>query len=621
MLQPTDTISDSLAQAFFDLHPHPVLLLDATGSVCGANPAAGVFAIVGSYPTFSQLTGLVWPEPSPGNNAASPGWSRRLRVRTGDSGFRQFDASFFAANAGSTQPPMFYLVLRDVTASIQAARSVQDGESRSRVTSESAPVLIWMAGADALRDWFNKSWLRFRGRTLGDDLGEGWTEGVHPEDLERCLGIYSSSFDQREVYSMDYRLRRHDGVHRWVLETGIPRFADDGSFLGYIGTCLDITDRKELEDQLAEHTRLLRLSDRRREDFLAKLSHELRNPLGPIANAAAILRNMESGNRNLVMVREIIERQVSQMRRLITDLVDVTRITKGRVVLQREPIDIQTLIDSAIDEVRPGITKRHQVLRVARAVSGLTCIGDAQRLLQALTAVLGNAAKFSGDGSAILVSSHHQNDTVAISVRDAGRGISPEFLPSVFDLFVQGDQSIARDDGGLGVGLTIAKRVAELHGGTLEIASAGLGLGTTATLRLPLRSAADASAGGFGDLAGVRGRRVLIIEDNADARDSLRVLVEMNGNEVKTAANALEGLRLAASFVPELVVCDIGLPDVDGFDLVRQLRDTLDGHPTLGGHPTRFVALSGYGRAEDRDRALDSGFDSFLVKPLRPADL
>ena len=619
-MQPTVKITDRQAQAFFEMHPHPVLVLDATGRVCGANPAASALASAGEYPTFAQLTGLMWHDLHAGHGGVPPGWSRRLRVRDAEGAFRQFDASLFAAPAGGAQPPTFYLVLRDVTASVQAARGVQEGESRSRVTSESAPVLIWMAGADALRDWFNKSWLRFRGRTLGDDLGEGWTEGVHPDDLERCLGIYSSSFDEREVYSLDYRLRRHDGVHRWVLETGIPRFADDGTFLGYIGTCLDITDRKELEDQLAEHTRLLRLSDRRREDFLAKLSHELRNPLGPIANAAAILRNMESGNRNLVMVREIIERQVSQMRRLITDLVDVTRITKGKVVLQREPIDIQTLIDSAIDEVRPELAKRHQVLRVSRTVSGLTCIGDVQRLLQALAALLGNAAKFSGDGSAILVSSQHQHDAVAITVRDAGRGISPEFLPSVFDLFVQGDQSIARDDGGLGVGLTIAKRVAELHGGSLEIMSAGLGLGTTATLRLPLRSATDESPSGFGDLAGVKGRRVLIIEDNADARDSLRVLVEMNGNDVKTAANAAEGLRLAASFVPELVVCDIGLPDVDGFELVQRLRAQLEGHPTLDGTATRFVALSGYGRAEDRDRALDSGFDSFLVKPLRPAD-
>ena len=198
-------------------------------------------------------------------------------------------------------------------------------------------------------EWFNKSWLAFRGRTLGDELGEGWTEGVHPEDLERCLGIYGHCFEQREPFSMDYRLLRHDGKYRWVLDTGVPRLGPDGEFLGYIGTCVDISDRKDLEDRLAEHTRNLRLSDRRREEFLARLSHELRNPLGPIANAAAILKALELNDMRLVKVREIIERQVGQLHRLITDLVDVTRITKGRVVLQRERIDANAVLDSARD--------------------------------------------------------------------------------------------------------------------------------------------------------------------------------------------------------------------------------------------------------------------------------
>ncbi|MEO7152143.1 MAG: ATP-binding protein, partial [Burkholderiaceae bacterium] len=382
-------------------------------------------------------------------------------------------------------------------------------------------------------------------------------------------------------------------------------------FLGYIGTCVDITDRKELEDKLAEHTRTLRLADRRREDFLAKLSHELRNPLGPIANAAAILRTLERGNRNLVMVREIIERQVGQLRRLITELVDVTRITRGRVVLQREPVDIDTLIDSAVDEIRPDLQSRHHVLRITRPSVRLASDGDAQRLVQALAALLSNASKFSPDGSTILVSTQVHGDTLSISVRDPGRGIAPEFLPRVFELFVQDAQSPAHSDSGLGVGLTIAKRVAELHGGNVEITSSGLGLGTLATLTLPLRAGVHPSQFDAPDLGAVVGRKVLIIEDNADARESLRVLVELGGNEVRTAADAGEGLLIAESFAPDLVVCDIGLPDVDGYELVQALRDK------LAGHDTRFVALTGYGRAEDRDRALDSGFDSFLVKPLR----
>lgn len=619
MTQPNDAgpvaapaaLSDAaLAQAFFERHPHAALILDASGRVLHANGAAAWLGADGRYPDFSELTGLALRDA--GDDTSTPDWNRRLRVHAADGSSRQVDASLYAATEAAGAAGIFCFVLRDVTASVQAARGTQEVESRSRVTTDSAPVLVWMARSDMMRDWFNKSWLRYRGRTLGDEVGQGWTQGVHPEDLERCLGIYRSSFAEHEPYSMDYRLQRHDGVYRQMLDTAIPRWADDGEFLGYIGTCVDITDRKELEDKLAEHTRTLRLADRRREDFLAKLSHELRNPLGPIANAAAILRTLERGNRNLVMVREIIERQVAQLRRLITDLVDVTRITRGRVVLQREPVDIGTLIDSAVDEVRPDLQSRHHVLRVTRPSARLACDGDAQRLVQALAALLSNASKFSPDGSTILVSSQVVGDEVVISVRDPGRGIAPEFLPRVFELFVQDAQTPAHSDSGLGVGLTIAKRVAELHDGRVEITSAGLGLGTLATMRLPLRQGSAVAQSDTPDLGTVSGRKVLIIEDNADARDSLRVLVELNGNEVRTAADAGEGLQIAESFAPDLVVCDIGLPDVDGYELVQALRDK------LAGHHTRFVALTGYGRAEDRDRALDSGFDSFLVKPLRP---
>ena len=620
MTQPTEaapaaepaaaTGAADLAQAFFERHPHAALIFDASGRVLYANGAAAWLGADGRYPDFSELTGVALRDS--GDTTSNPAWSRRLRVHAADGSSHQVDASLYAANDAVGDASVFCFVLRDATASVQAARGTQEVESRSRVTSDSAPVLVWMARADMARDWFNKSWLKFRGRTLGDELGQGWTDGVHPEDLERCLGIYRSSFAEHEPYSMDYRLRRHDGVYRHMLDTAIPRWGDNGDFLGYIGTCVDITDRKELEDKLAEHTRTLRLADRRREDFLAKMSHELRNPLGPIANAAAILRTLERGNRNLVMVREIIERQVAQLRRLITELVDVTRITRGRVVLQREPVDIGTLIDSAVDEVRPDLQSRHHVLRITRPSVRLACDGDAQRLVQALAALLSNASNFSPDGSTILVSTHVTGETVAISVRDPGRGIAPEFLPRVFELFVQDAQTPAHADSGLGVGLTIAKRVAELHDGSVEITSSGLGLGTVATLRLPLRAGAAVTPSDAPDLGTVTGRKVLIIEDNADARESLRVLVELGGNEVRTAADAGEGLLIAESFAPDLVVCDIGLPDVDGYELVQALREK------LAGHATRFVALTGYGRAEDRDRALDSGFDSFLVKPLRP---
>ena len=621
-MQPTIALSSPMAHAFFHQHPDAVLVLDALGNVMLANMGAAWLAAGDEYPNFAQMSGIAWPGDEKGELDSGRRWSRRLRIHGSDGSSRQVDVNLFGVERVAHEPQLFYCVLKDVTANIVAARAGQEVESRSKVTSDAAPVMVWMSGPDGMFEWFNKSWLAFRGRTLGDELGEGWTEGVHPEDLERCLGIYGHCFEQREPFSMDYRLLRHDGKYRWVLDTGVPRLGQDGEFLGYIGTCVDISDRKELEDKLAEHARNLRLSDRRREEFLARLSHELRNPLGPIANAAAILKALEQNDARLVKVREIIERQVEQLHRLITDLVDVTRITKGRVVLLREHVDVNAILDSALELTRAEIDQRQQTLHVERSSEPLDCVGDAARLAQALAALLSNASKFSPSGATIDVgvrrgggagADANQSESVEFVVRDVGCGIAPTFLPRVFELFAQGEQSLARPEGGLGVGLTIAKSVAELHGGSVEVDSAGHGLGTTAILRIALHSAARPGDEPEPDLTSIGGRRVLVIEDNTDARESLRLRFELANNEVRTAADAAEGLRIAQTFDPHLVVCDIGLPDIDGYELVRKLKDA------LAGRATRFVALTGYGRVEDRDRALDSGFDAFLVKPLQPA--
>lgn len=615
-MQPTIALTSTMAQAFFHQHPDAVLVLDASGDVLLANAAAQWLADGDAFPNFAQMTGIAWPADARGPHEEGPWrWSRRLRIRAVDGRSRQVDASVFGIEPQPHEPQLFYCVLRDVTAAVDAARAIQERESRSRVTSDSAPVMVWMAGTDGMLEWFNRSWLAFRGRSLGDELGEGWTEGVHPEDLERCLGIYSHCFEQREPFSMDFRMRRHDGAYRWVLDLGVPRIGQHGEFLGYIGTCVDITDRKELEDRLAEHARHLRLAERRREEFLAKLSHELRNPLGPIANAAAIMKSFEHADPRLGRLREIIERQVGQLRRIVTDLVDVTRITRGRVVLQRERLDVRRIVEAAVEETHAEFERRAQTLRVEYAAHGLECAGDEHRLAQALAALLRNAAQYSPEGGAALVVLRRSGDGQAaeIVVRDGGRGIAPEFLPRVFELFSQAEPGTARGENGLGAGLTIAKRIAEMHGGDLGVDSAGHGLGTTAVLRLPLHAPAGEDAADELDLTAVAGRRVLIVEDNADARESLKLLIEMGGNEVRTAADAAEGLRVAAQFDPQLVVCDIGLPDMEGYELVGKLRET------LAGRAASFVALTGFGRVEDRDRALDSGFDTFLVKPLRPA--
>lgn len=369
----------------------------------------------------------------------------------------------------------------------------RESENRFRVMADSAPVMIWVAGPDKQFEWFNKPWLDFTGRSLDSECGSGWFEQVHPEDLERCVGIWHASFEAHQPFSMDFRLRRHDGDMRWVLMNGVPREAPDGGFHGYTGSCIDIHERKALEENLAERTRALRLADRRKDEFLAMLAHDLRNPLGPIANATAILKMMESQTPAIKPVREIVERQLDQLRRIIADMRDVTRITQAKVQLQRETLDVSRLVHDAVTLAQAQIDSRGHRLDLRLDPTPHAVSGDAMRLSQALSNLLCNAAKFTPTPGLIEVFTSVQGDRIGIHVRDRGVGVSPDFLPHVFEPFAQETPSTPRTNNGLGVGLTIARRLAQLHGGDITAFSAGRNEGAEFVLSLPLADAVKSS--------------------------------------------------------------------------------------------------------------------------------
>jgi PAS domain S-box-containing protein len=502
----------------------------------------------------------------------------------------------------------------DVRPDIRHAEDAAESESARLIAA--APVLIWSAGLDRRNDWFSPSWSAYTGRSADELLGDGWTRTIHPEDLDRCLGIRATSFEARAPFSMDLRVRRHDGQYRWMLDNGVPRIGADGAAIGYVGSCVDIHERKELEESLAERTQQLRLAERRQGQFLAMLSHELRNPLAPIANAASVLRTLESTNPILVRLREILERQVARMGHLIEELIDVTRAAQGQISLVREQVSVESVVQAAVAASHDKLTAAGHRLDVDVPDERLFVRGDRGRLAQALSHLIINAAKFTFEPSAISISVRRAARTVQIAVKDQGAGIDPTFLPHAFELFAQQDQTLARTLGGLGVGLTLARRIAQLHGGDVEGFSEGPGRGSEFVFWLPLiepDAASDEPDTGVPRLS--ESYRVLIVEDNADTLESLRLQMELWGTEVSTARNAAEALDMAAQFRPQIVLCDIGLPGMDGLRLVEPLRDRLKGMPVV------FAAVTGYASAEDQQRALAAGFDSFFVKPLNPGSL
>nr|HET7858503.1 ATP-binding protein [Caldimonas sp.] len=483
---------------------------------------------------------------------------------------------------------------------------------------EAAPVLIWSAGLDRANDWFSPSWTSFTGRSGDELLGDGWTHSVHPEDLDRCLGIRATSFQARAPFSMDFRLRRHDGEYRWMLDNGVPRIGSDGTAVGYVGSCIDIHERKELEESLAERTQQLRLAERRQGQFLGMLSHELRNPLAPIANAASVLRTLEHTNPILVRLREILERQVARLGHLIEELIDVTRAAQGQVTLVRERISVDSVVQAAVASSHDKLTAGGHQLDVDVPDERLFVRGDRDRLAQALSHLIINAAKFTFQPNTVTIAVRRAARTVHVSVKDRGEGIDPKFLPHAFELFAQQDQSRARTLGGLGVGLTLARRIAQLHGGDVEGFSEGPGQGSEFVLWLPLLDGDAADDAGDDDAEIPKlseSYRVLIVEDNADALESLRLQMELWGTEVSTAKSAQEALAVAERVRPQIVLCDIGLPGMDGFSLIEPMKRKLDGSPVV------FAAVTGYASLGDQQRALAAGFDAFFVKPLNAASL
>ncbi len=361
----------------------------------------------------------------------------------------------------------------------------------------------------------------------------------------------------------------------------------------------------------------MQAEDRRQrmEEFLAMLAHELRNPLAPISTAAAILERSADDPAKVKWVHRVLRRQVVHLTRLLDDLLDASRVTRGKIVLKRAPVLLGTVIDAAVDETRLMVGEREQELVVAQADGDVTIDGDAVRLTQVVCNLLHNASKFTPTHGALRITTDVGPDVVTIHVTDNGAGISARALPHVFDLFAQGDASLSRSTGGLGIGLTVVRSIVELHGGSVSGRSDGPGLGSDFTVTLPLAPRGTAAQVTAAERPRqVTGRRIAVIDDNVDAAEAMAILLELAGHEVEVTHDGLAGLDLVVRARPDVVICDIGLPGIDGYEVARRVRAEMSDPPTL-------IALSGYGQREDRERSLDAGFVEHLVKPADPDDV
>jgi PAS domain S-box-containing protein len=438
---------------------------------------------------------------------------------------------------------------------------------------------------------------------------ERWQQAVHPDDLPRLTEAARRAVENRTAYEHQFRVVRRDGSIGWVESRARVSYDQRDMPSRVVGILIDITERKEAEAVLRE-------SSRRKDEFLAILAHELRNPLAPIRYAGRMLKAPITQDR-MVNVSNMIERQLAHMTRLLDDLLDTSRVSRGVLELRLEPLDLRAAIEAAIDATRPSLENAGQTLLAGISASPLPVDGDRVRLTQAVGNLLDNASKYSDPGTQIEIETHETAEEVMVEVRDHGIGISPELLPKVFGLFTQGNHGTARSKG-LGIGLALTQQLVTLHEGRIEAHSDGPGLGSRFVLRLPRRTDVSVMPDPPLPLPAVRdarGMRILIADDNIDGAEALALILEQANHLTRVAHDGVSALTLAETFRPQIALLDIGLPDMTGLELARQIR------ARSWGLSMRLIAVTGWGQESDRRKSTEAGFDEHLTKPVDPDQL
>jgi PAS domain S-box-containing protein len=607
------------------------LALDGAGLHFGAlDPTTGrvetdaaTLALFDAPPgaTIDEIAARIFPEDAPRfaealASVAPGGPSRRVDYRVAGPGGRPrwLRTVLTATDVPTAEGERRLRVLgfvQDVTAQVEAESELRAREAQFRLLANTIPQLAWMAGPDGAVFWYNQRWYDYTGAEPGTMLGWEWQKVHDPFEVPRVVARVRAAIAAGEPWEDTFPLRRRDGQMRWHLSRALPLRDASGRITLWFGTHTDISDRREMEEQL-------RAADRRKDEFLATLAHELRNPLAPIGNGLQVLRRPDASAEMTVRVAAMMERQLAHMVRLIDDLLDVSRVTRGKLELKRERVQLGDVIEAALETTRPAIEQHRHALEVRLPPEAVWLDADRARLAQVFGNLLSNAAKYTPPGGRIVVDAIAGERDVAVRVRDDGVGIPREALGEVFELFSQVRAHQSHAAGGLGIGLALVRALVAMHGGRVDVASDGPGRGSTFTVTLPRAPAAAPAATATPPEPAIAARghvRVLVADDNDDAAQSLAMLLRLEGCEVRAVADGEAAVRVAREFRPAMIFMDLGMPVVDGLEATRRLRRE------PWGREITIVALTGWGQPGDRQRSREAGVDRHFVKPLEPAAL
>ncbi|MDX2231011.1 MAG: PAS domain S-box protein [Leptolyngbyaceae cyanobacterium bins.349] len=512
----------------------------------------------------------------------------------------------------------------------QAEAELQASEARYRLLAEVIPQFVWITDAAGQNEYVNQRFCDYTGLTAEHMRGLNWLSIIHPDDLERTRDRWLAAVNSGQFYEIEYRFRRHDGTYRWFLGQGIPLEDEPGCIRQWFGTCTDIEPQKQVEQarlRLLQQEQAAREhaenANRIKDEFLAVLSHELRSPLNPILGWAKLLQQGNLDATRTKAALAAIDRNAQLQAQLIDDLLDISRILRGKLGLDAAPVDLRGVIAAALETVHLAAEAKSLHIQTTISPDVGVVIGDAGRLQQVVWNLLSNAVKFTPHNGQIFVTLTQAGTHAQMQVRDTGKGINSDFLPFVFEHFRQEDGATTRKFGGLGLGLAIARQIVELHGGQITVGSPGEGQGATFTVRLPLAPRSNewpaTESASVAVEEGLQGIRILVVDDELDSRDFVTFVLEQAGAIVTSVASGIEALQIMEQADPNLIISDIGMPEMDGYMLMRQMRSlTWRRDSSQQDQHIPAIALTAYAAEFDQQQAIQAGFQQHLAKPVEP---